>query len=688
MRKHDDLASAITRSPMIRVVVPFIFGLLIAQLFPFSWGWYWGFLVVAFAVAYWLWATGLSYASRWMPGVGFMLLFVAMGGLRQRLAYVQLRPDHIQNIGQDAEGFEVQIAELSSVKERTFRAWADVKTALVQGKPVPAEGRVLLTLMRDSLHAVPAQGDRLLIRGLLEPINRTPDPGGFDQRLWAAYHGAAFALFAPAEKWQLVHANKLGSGFFADARTSVAVWLRDAGLPPRERALAKAILLGMRDELEPEQNQAFVRSGTIHVLAVSGTHVGIIYIAVLWAMMRLGKGKRARLVRGAIALCALWMYAGITGFTPSVLRATTMFSLFTIAEMVQWRIESINNLAAAAFLLLMWDPAMLGQLGFQLSFLAVLGIAVFYKPINLAWTPPNSVAAFFWSLIAVSLAAQAFTIPLCLYMFHAFPVWFLPANMAIVTLVGFGVYGAIAVVVLHAVPVLGPMLSVALKWLLMLLGMSTGFFASLPGAYPAVRIGWWGMVGMYALLVFFASWVFQGRKESRSITLGLLAVLLCGWAWTAHIRNEQTVFTVYDDRDGTMCSVLEGRTLHVYRTMASDRSDAKIEAHARNAGIAHVVVCDSLPEWVNVQGRKVALLSATRIPAPWDSASNVVEVVLYGDGRMAKRFSENLQPDSTSKWVFASSLSSYARRDLRKWTEENALGSFDMRAAGAYVSPR
>ena len=686
MRKHDDLASAITRSPMIRVVVPFIFGMLMARLFQFSWEWYWGSVLIAVFFAWWLWAARLKFALRWLPGVGFMLLFVAMGGLRQRLAMVQVRSDHIQNIGTSADGFQVEVDEISSVKERTFRAWAEVKAAMMNGKPVPAQGRVLLTLMRDSTSTVPAHGDRLLIHGRLEAIDRTPDPGGFDQRQWAAYHGASFALFAPSGKWRILSVNKLGSGFFADARGRVALWLRDSGLPPRERALAKAILLGMRDELEPEQNQAFVRSGTIHVLAVSGTHVGIIYLAVVWAMVRMGKGRRARIVRGIVALCALWMYAGITGFTPSVLRATVMFSLFTVAEMVQWRIESINNLAAAAFLLLMWDPAMLGQLGFQLSFLAVLGIAVFYKPINLAWTPPNSVAAFMWSLIAVSLAAQAFTIPLCLYMFHAFPVWFLPANMAIVTLVGFGVYGAIAVVVLHGVPVLGPLLSVGLKWLLMLLGTATGFFASLPGAYPAVRVGWWGMVGMYALLVFFASWVLQGRRTSRSVTLGLLAVLLCGWAWTAHERNGQHSFTVYDDRGNTMCSVLEGRTLYAFRAVADERSDAKLEAHARHVGASRVVVCDSIPQWVHAGERTILLVPVDRTAWALDTAQRASEMVFYGNARMDRRFTSALRPDSSVKWVLASGLSTYARKDLCRWSDANGIRPCDMRSSGAYVS--
>lgn len=260
--------------------------------------------------------------------------------------------------------------------------------------------------------------------------------------------------------------------------------------------------------MERDQNMAFVRSGTIHVLAVSGTHVGIIYVAVLWGLLFLGKARRGRIIRGVVALVALWAYAGLTGFTPSVLRATVMFTLFTVAEMVRWRTDSLNSLAAAGVLLLLWDPDMLVQLGFQLSFLAVLGIAVFYRPLHLLWTPGNAPFRFLWSLVVVSLAAQAFTAPLCLYVFQAFPVWFLPANMVIVGLVGIGVYGGVALLVLHAVPVLGPFITVLMKWLLLALGFLSAFFAGLPGAYPAIRVGFWGMVGLYLLMAFGAAWLF------------------------------------------------------------------------------------------------------------------------------------------------------------------------------------
>lgn len=123
-------------------------------------------------------------------------------------------------------------------------------------------------------------------------------------------------------------------------------------------------------------------AGTIHILAVSGTHVGFIYLMLLFMFRWWGGGHKARLLRGVIILLALWCYAGLTGGSPSVLRATIMFTLFTLAGMSRQRASPLNSLFSAAFILLLADPHMLVEIGFQLSFLAVLGLILFHAPIE------------------------------------------------------------------------------------------------------------------------------------------------------------------------------------------------------------------------------------------------------------------------------------------------------------------
>lgn len=624
------------------------------------------------------------FRTRWHSGVAFALLLMAFGALWQRLHATELHQHHVGRFARNASAWEVEVQELASVNERTVRAWVDVHGALVDGGPRLAQGRMLATVMRDTSQGDPRVGDNLLLIGVAEPIDRVPDPGGFDVRQWAAGHGAFHECFAPVGRWTYLGAKADHAGFFEHARRQITDWLHHCGLPDRERALVKAILLGLRDELEPDQNQAFVQSGTIHALAVSGSHVGIIYIAVLWGLSFLGNRRWARYARAVLILAALWGYAGLTGFSPSVLRATVTFTLFTIAESTRWRAGSLNSLAAAAFLLLLWDPTMLVQLGFQLSFLAVLGIIIFYRPVHALWAPSTSVGRFFWSLLVVSLVAQLFTFPLCLYVFHAFPVWFLPANMAIVGLVGLGVYGGILLLLFHAVPVLGAIITAAMTWLLVLLGWLSDFFSSLPLAYPAVRIGHWGMVGMYALLAFVALWLMQGRRWARIPSLAVLALLLLGWGWTAHQRNAQEQFAVYADRDGLACALVLGRSMHVFTHNASPWTERSIHDHARTSGVREILRSDSMPELIALGQLRYGFVQpdGARHQPTWSPMPSAV--VMHGQGWLDVEALDQLPP---ATWILAADLPGSARGKMKGWTEARGLAVHDVREAGAYVRP-
>lgn len=684
MQGSGNLTSAFIRAPLLRAAVPFILGLVAGRMFMVPWtvGW----IVVLCSFGLWLFLSFRKqiFGFRWLPGIGMFVLLLSFGSLWQNLRSDLGRVDHVGELTDTATGWEVEVTEVASDNGRTVRAWAKARTAIVDGQTQPASGGLMITLLHDSTRRTIQTYDRLMLASRATRIDKMPNPGGFDVRQWAASRDVYHECFTPMDRWDHASAASNSKGLFEQARERISGWLLVSGLPDRERALVKAILLGMRDELARDQNQAFVRSGTIHVLAVSGTHVGIIYVAVLWGLIFLGKDKRGRLIRGCLVLLALWAYAGLTGFSPSVLRATVMFSLFTIAEMIRWRTESLNSLACAAIGLLLWDPLMLVHLGFQLSFLAVLGIAVFYRPIHLLWAPPHAVGRFFWSLIVVSLAAQAFTIPLCLYVFQAFPVWFLPANMAIVGLVGIGVYGGIVLILVHAIPVLGPIMTALMKWLLLLLGFLSAFFAGLPGAYPAVRIGFWGMVGMYVLLAFFAMWMMQGRKWARSATLATVATLLFGWGWTAQQRNTQEGFTAYTDRDGFSGAFLQGRTLYTVNSTANPWIERNMEDHARSAGAYRVIRLDSLPHWVVNGKSSYAFLPVghTTKGHPWPSSPSAV--ILHGQGWLDVNALASIGP---AELILNGDMDGTPRSMMRRWAKENEASVFDMRLAGAYVRP-
>ena len=585
--------SAIRRSPMLRMTVPFIAGLLFAVgLKPSVQSALVAVALMTPAVSQVLFFPALPL-SRWQRGLVLAVWFFSFGQFWYVLRLPATAPTHFSH-AQGTEGpWAVRISAVNSVSEKLVRADGAMIARSSGTDLVPAKGSVMLALMRSEATPLPAVGDRIWIDAPLEPIDRIPDPGGFDVRQWAASRGIGFELFAPADRWHRVDHRWQWTDIFRSTRTRVGEWLTDSGLPLRERALIKALVLGQRDELDGEQKEDFARSGTIHVLAVSGMHVGLIFAVLSFLFGWWGKGNGARWLRGILLLLALWSYAGLTGGSPSVLRATIMFSLFTLAGMARQRTDHLNSLFAAALVLLVLDPSMLRHAGFQLSFLAVLGIILFHAPIERLWIPVNKWVQRIWSLSVLSFSAQLLTAPLSLYVFKAFPIWFLPANIVVVTAIGIAVPGAVALILLYRIPLLGDALIWAMTMLLKAVGAVTSYFASLPFAYPAIRISFSDMVLLYVLVLAIAGWWHWRWRSMRWVAGFATVAILLGWGARARSVLDQETLVVYDQRDGMVASLVQGRSLTVLASADSLLHDPwstrKLEKHQRAIGATSIV---------------------------------------------------------------------------------------------------
>lgn len=202
------------------------------------------------------------------------------------------------------------------------------------------------------------------------------------------------------------------------------------------RDMAGALLIGERTQLSPELKQAYIRTGVIHVIAISGMHLALIYAMLtrILHFMRKGRGQWLYIMT---CLSFLWLYAWVCGGTPSVLRSAWMFSFLLAGEGLDREQQTGNSLAAAAMVMLCSDPALLSDLGFQLSFAAVASLLIYQQPIRSLFMPENRLLQFGWDLIATTLAAQVLTTPLVLYHFGRFPILFLLANLLAVPLSGF-----------------------------------------------------------------------------------------------------------------------------------------------------------------------------------------------------------------------------------------------------------
>lgn len=697
--------SAIRRSPMLRVVGPFLIGLLVA--------WYQRpsphqVVVILLALTPPLLLVLLLPTirlARWQRGLMLAVWIFGFGVFWQVLRLPENNGAHISRTEVKQGVWALRIEAINGVTDKLVRADASLLAAIEPaGDARPVHGSVMLAMMRGADTDAPRVGDRLLARASIAPIDRVADPGGFDRRGWAASRGIAWEAFVANGDRVWVDHPWRWTDLFADARAQVNDWLIASGLPKRERALVKALILGERDELDGEQKNAFARSGTIHVLAVSGMHVGLIFLALTALSAWLGQRKGARWTRAVLVLIALWGYAGLTGASPSVLRATVMFSLFTVAGTVRLRTEHLNSLCAAAFVLLLWDPAMLHHLGFQLSFLAVLGIILFLRPLQAMWIPGTWVMRQVWSLAAISLAAQAFTTPLSLYAFKAFPVWFLPANIVVVMAASLAVYGGVGLLVLHKLPVIGAGLSWCLTQLLRFVGWSTDLFAALPGAYPAVRASMLDMMLLYALVIALGAWWQWKWRGMRWVTGGVIALLLGSWAANAARSHERATFVVYDERDGFLAGMALGRTNQVLASsdslLQSERTKLKLERQQRAMGIDVVISRSNMAE-----GEGMVRLGSTVVgDGRWRSAAfdvlflndlrerslsgSQLDAIVLHDIRYIEENDLDDMNGTTQQVIIAGGLPWRARDQVKEWCEAHRVACHDVRQQGAFILER
>lgn len=374
---------------------------------------------------------------------GHRIVFWSMAGLActalglWSMARVQPvnRPDHYANPGSPSTG-PVQVRLLQPLRHNDYAYRYLGEVVGIAGKQ--AEGRVLVEIGRDSTVRLPEPGREILTHLFPSPVESPRNPGQFDYRAYLQSTGVYGRLRLPAGTWTpLTGKGRRFEKQVADLRAYLLHALEDTGLGPDELGIAKALLLGDRTRVETDLYTSYKRAGVVHLLAVSGLHVGIL-AAFLYGLFRplrrLPYGKELQL---GCATALLWGYALLCGFSPSVVRAVLLFCLVSYALYLQRPGVTLHFLSLAwVCMLVLLNPYWLLQVGFQLSFAAVGGIVLLYPALFGAWPAKGRPWGYVGKLVCVSLAAQAGTLPLTLYYFHQFPWGFLLSNLVLVPGIG------------------------------------------------------------------------------------------------------------------------------------------------------------------------------------------------------------------------------------------------------------
>ncbi len=348
---------------------------------------------------------------------------VALGSFRYLQTLPSHQPGHFAHM---VEGDGLSVIRVGT--SRRNKIVGDVQ--MLADRPVT--GKILLYGKSETIAKMPAHAF-IVTRIQPKPIPGPRNPGEFDARSYYAHQGVHH------QAW-IGHCSILGTALhpwqqrMENFRTQLREQIQRIATE-NERAICLALILGDRRELGSALKNSFADTGAMHILAVSGLHVGVVFLSCTFLLSWLPVTRwPVRLAKFLLVMLVVWGFAWLTGASISVIRAALICTTFETASLVRRRAYSINNLAAAAFILLLWDPHSLFSVGFQLSFLAVLGILTVHRALTKLWIIEFDLGHRAWELVALSVAAQVFTLPLTLYYFHQFPLYFWLSGITVVPL--------------------------------------------------------------------------------------------------------------------------------------------------------------------------------------------------------------------------------------------------------------
>ena len=474
----------------------------------------------------------------------------------------RFNPKNISHFSGKANEYVFRVSEAVTEKPDFLKVIADVVKTKADREWERVNGTVMLYFEKNQLSKNLQYGDGFMARINLQDVSPPQNPGEFNYKRYLGFKGIYEQAFVKSGSWELTGHQK-GNPIIAlgiKVRKHFLHILETNGIKGKEFAVASAVLLGYGDKLDSDQRREFSGAGAMHILCVSGLHVGIIYFVLNSLLAFMDKKRLLRILKVLLLLLSLWLYALITGFSPSVLRASTMFSAFVLGRSLKRNTHIYNLLAASAFVLLVWNPYILTEVGFQLSYLAVAGIVTFFKSIYNLMIPDNWLLNQIWQITVVSFTATLSTFPLSLFYFHRFPNLFLVTNLVAIPASLIIIYVGLAVLLTSPIPYISGLLAKILAWVIWILNESVHWIEGLRfSTTDGVYLSFTEMIFLFGITISLAFLIFQYQKRPVYFALGFAMLFLLSINFRKAKQVTQSKFIVYNVNKRTAIDFIQGK---------------------------------------------------------------------------------------------------------------------------------
>lgn len=512
------------RHPFLRLLMPLVVGILCGDAFPHTLS-LWGCLVSSLLLLTFFIVCYRCY-FKWWYGVGVNFFFLSLG-----FSLVSQRSEQTDYAFADtASTYKVCIQDEPEIKERSILCRAVLVGEFTRDTILPAFGdhSFLLYFPKDSIAGTLRRGDGLLIHTRLMPPANNGNPDEFDYVRYLKHKGVTGISYVIAGHWRVIEhdTSRTFRQTALDCRKKVVALYRNLGLKGDELAVLSALTVGDKEELSDDIVETYSVAGASHVLALSGLHIGFIYTLLYFVFAFLwDRWEYLKPFLLLVIILFLWSFAFLTGLSTSVVRSVVMFSLLALSHLQLEKPLSLNILSATAFLMLLYSPFWLFDVGFQLSFAAVAAILVIQPKLYALWKAKNCLLRYGWGLITVSIAAQIGVAPLIVFYFSRFSTHFLLTNLWVIPMTSLIIYSAVLLLALTPFPFLQYTFSAVVKSLVHIQNAVLQWIEHLPlASLDGIWVDLWEVL-LYYLLLGSIGYTFR-KRSARSVYFSLFVMLM------------------------------------------------------------------------------------------------------------------------------------------------------------------
>ena len=480
--------------------------------------------------------------------------------------------------------FACTLSDYPEEKANSYMLTVKLAGRLNGSSSEPVNGSILLYHRKDSLVTKLLPGDKLIIRCTPLQISGRGNPYEFDYRFYMENHGVRYYAFTNSRSIisHLVPGHRKLIHKALILREKIIRMYKERGITGERLALVAAVTLGQKNMLDADQKIYFIKAGVMHIMAVSGLHTAIVSLFVFNSLFFLK--RRFNIIRIFLTIAILWSFAFVTGLTPSVLRATLMFSFLHAGNLMKRPVNGINSVLASAFVLIILRPSVIFDAGFQLSYSAVIYIITFYRELYQKLVFRNYISDKIWQSAVISIVAQAGTLPLTISLFNRFPTYFILTNIVIVPL------ASVLVITGFLVPILFPLKFIS-QFIAMILNNLTGLTEFLTRKASSLlcasieNIGFTNIECLLLTATIFLFSYFLFRRKSLALfypMLILIVFLLAGTAREISTRITNEII-VYNIPGHSTIGIRTGKILNLYCDTAIAGPD--VNKHCATLGL-------------------------------------------------------------------------------------------------------